>query len=148
MKVNNAIQGIRRLFLDTVPIIYYVENHPNYYELTQVIFDGIDEGLLLGVTSPISLSECLVYPYKLGLIALAQDFIYLIVDGENINFVLIDEDIGNLAAQMRARYNLSLTDALQIATAIQSNCDAFLTNDLQLKRVNELSILVISELTL
>ena len=63
-------------------------------------------------------------------------FIYLIVDGENINFVLIDEDIGNLAAQMRARYNLSLTDALQIATAIQSNCDAFLTNDLQLKRVN------------
>lgn len=77
MKVNNAIQGIRRLFLDTVPIIYYVENHPNYYELTQVIFDGIDEGLLLGVTSPITLSECLVYPYKLGLIALAQDFIYL-----------------------------------------------------------------------
>lgn len=148
MKVNNAIQGIRRLFLDTAPIIYYVENHPNYYELTQVIFDGIDEGLLLGVTSPISLSECLVYPYKLGLIALAQDFIYLIVDGENINFVLIDEDIGNLAAQMRARYSLSLTDALQIATAIQSNCDAFLTNDLQLKRVNELSILVISELTL
>ena len=148
MKVNNAIQGIRRLFLDIAPIIYYVENHPNYYELTQVIFDGIDEGLLLGVTSPISLSECLVYPYKLGLIALAQDFIYLIVDGENINFVLIDEDIGNLAAQMRARYNLSLTDALQIATAIQSNCDAFLTNDLQLKRVNELSILVISELTL
>ena len=148
MKVNNAIQGIRRLFLDTAPIIYYVENHPNYYELTQVIFDGIDEGLLLGVTSPISLSECLVYPYKLGLIALAQDFIYLIVDGENINFVLIDEDIGNLAAQMRARYNLSLTDSLQIATAIQSNCDAFLTNDLQLKRVNELSILVISELTL
>ena len=148
MKVNNAIQGIRRLFLDTAPIIYYVENHPNYYELTQVIFDGIDEGLLLGVTSPITLSECLVYPYKLGLIALAQDFIYLIVDGENINFVLIDEDIGNLAAQMRARYNLSLTDSLQIATAIQSNCDAFLTNDLQLKRVNELSILVISELTL
>ena len=148
MKVNNAIQGIRRLFLDIAPIIYYVENHPNYYELTQVIFDGIDEGLLLGVTSPISLSECLVYPYKLGLIALAQDFIYLIVDGKNINFVLIDEDIGNLAAQMRARYNLSLTDALQIATAIQSNCDAFLTNDLQLKRVNELSILVISELTL
>ena len=79
MKVNNAIQGIRRLFLDTAPIIYYVENHPNYYELTKVIFDGIDEGLLLGVTSPITLSECLVYPYKLGLIALAQDFIYLFI---------------------------------------------------------------------
>ena len=62
--------------------------------------------------------------------------------------MLIDEDIGKLAAQMRARYNLSLTDALQIATAIQSGCDAFLTNDLQLKRVNELSILVVTELIL
>ncbi|MGB3513332.1 MAG: type II toxin-antitoxin system VapC family toxin [Microcoleaceae cyanobacterium] len=148
MKVNNAIQGVRQLFLDTAPIIYYVENHPNYYGLTQVIFDGIDEGLLLGVTSPISLSECLVHPYKLGLIALAQDFIDLIVYGENINFILIDEDIGKLAAQMRGKYNLSLTDSLQIAVAIQSECEAFLTNDLQLKRVNELSILAIGELTL
>lgn len=26
MTVNNAIQGVRRLFLDTAPIIYYVEN--------------------------------------------------------------------------------------------------------------------------
>ncbi|NEP03796.1 MAG: PIN domain-containing protein [Okeania sp. SIO2G4] len=62
--------------------------------------------------------------------------------------MLIDEDIGKLAAQIRAKYNLSLTDSLQIAVAIQSKCEAFLTNDLQLKRVNELSILVISELTL
>ncbi|NEN92118.1 MAG: PIN domain-containing protein [Okeania sp. SIO3H1] len=103
MKVNNAIQGVRQLFLDTAPIIYYVENHPNYYQLTEAIFDGIDEGLLLGVTSPITLSECLVHPYKLGLIALAQDFIDLIVYGENINFLLIDEDIGKLAAQIKSK---------------------------------------------
>jgi len=148
MKVNDAIQGVRRLFLDTAPIIYYVENHPSYYGFTKVIFDRIDDGLLLGVTSPISLSECLVYPYKLGLTILADDFINLIVYGGNIDFRLIDEDIGKLASQMRARYNLSLTDALQIATAIQSGCDAFLTNDLQLKRVNELSILVVTELIL
>ncbi len=65
----------------------------------------------MGVTSPITLSECLVHPYKLGLIALAQDFIDLIVYGDNINFMLIDEENGKLAAQMRAKYNLSLTDS-------------------------------------
>jgi predicted nucleic acid-binding protein len=148
MKIDSTIEGIRKIFLDTAPIIYYVENHPNYYELTKVIFDKIDQGLLLGVFSPISLSECLVYPYKLGLTTVIQDFIDLIVYGENVDFISIGEDIGKLAAQMRAKYNLSLTDALQIATAIESHCDVFLTNDLELKRVNELSILVLSELTL
>lgn len=60
----------------------------------------------------------------------------------------INSEIALLAAEIRVRYNLKLPDALQVATAIQSNCDAFLTNDLQFKKVSELSILVISELTL
>jgi predicted nucleic acid-binding protein len=46
------------------------------------------------------------------------------------------------------RYNLQLPDALQIATAISSGCDAFLTNDAALQRVIELRILVVSELEL
>lgn len=37
-------------------------------------------------------------------------------------------------------------DALQIATAVVSNCEAFFTNDVQLKRVTELRVLVVSEL--
>lgn len=148
MKVEDAINRSNQIFLDTAPIIYYVESNPTYYGLTEVIFDNIDNGLLSAVTSPITLSECLVYPYKLALGKLAQDFIDLIVDGENVNFIVIDDGIAKLAAQMRANYNLALPDSLQIATAIQSGCDAFLTNDLQLKRVNELSVLVLSELTL
>ncbi|WP_293059062.1 hypothetical protein [Okeania sp. SIO2B3] len=38
--------------------------------------------------------------------------------------------------KLRAKYNLSLTDSLQIAVAIQSKFEAFLTNDLQLKGRN------------
>ncbi len=45
-------------------------------------------------------------------------------------------------------YNLKLPDALQIAVALQANCDALLTNDLVLKRVTELPIIVLSELEL
>ncbi|MFM7368982.1 MAG: VapC toxin family PIN domain ribonuclease, partial [Sphaerospermopsis kisseleviana] len=59
------IQG-KKLFLDTVPVIYYVENHPQYQSSVNYVFHGIDSGLLSAVTSPITLSECLVYPYRLG----------------------------------------------------------------------------------
>ena len=61
-------------------------------------------------------------------------------------FVDINAAIAQDAARIRLLYNLQLPDALQIAIALTSNCDAFLTNDQALKRVTELRILVVSEL--
>jgi predicted nucleic acid-binding protein len=39
-------------------------------------------------------------------------------------------------------------DALQIATAVESGCEGFLTNDLTIKRIQEIKILVLDELEL
>lgn len=128
------IQG-KKLFLDTAPVIYYVENHPQYQSLVNYVFHGIDSGLVSAVTSPITLSECLVYPYRLGLTELQQDFIDLIVSGVNVEFIQIDELIAKQASQLRAKYNLALLDSLQISVAIVAKCDVFLTNDIQLKRL-------------
>jgi predicted nucleic acid-binding protein len=74
---------------------------------------------------------------------LKKDFFDLIVNGENTIFTLIDQTASRKAAQLRAIYNLSLTDALQLAVAIDANCDAFLTNDIELKRVVELNVIII-----
>jgi len=52
------------------------------------------------------------------------------------------------AAQWRARYNLKTPDALQIAIALSAGSDAFLTNDGDFKRVQELKVLVLDELEL
>jgi predicted nucleic acid-binding protein len=41
-----------------------------------------------------------------------------------------------------------LTDAFQVAVAIASGCDAFLTNDIALKRVTELGVIVLDEMEL
>ena len=57
-------------------------------------------------------------------------------------------DIARHAALLRASYNLSLTDAFQISAALAFGCSAFLTNDVALKRVTELRVLVIGELEL
>jgi predicted nucleic acid-binding protein len=145
MKIEDYLSQGNKLFLDTAPVIYYVENHPQYQSLVNYVFNGIDSGLLSAVTSPITLSECLVYPYRLGLTELQQDFIDLIVSGVNVEFIQIDESIAKQASQLRARYNLALLDSLQISVALVSKCDIFLTNDIQLKRVTELTILVLSD---
>jgi predicted nucleic acid-binding protein len=57
-----------------------------------------------------------------------------------------DQQIGEGAARLRAKYNLRLPDALQMAAAISSGCDALLTNDAELARVTESKVLVIDAL--
>jgi predicted nucleic acid-binding protein len=146
--MDDALRAVTRVFLDSAPVIYYVERHPRYGPLTDPIFDRIDAGTLSGVTSPVTLLECLVVPCRLGQVQVQQDFTDLIVSGHGVAFVPLTEAIARRGAQLRAHYNLSLPDAFQVAAALAAGCDAFLTNDAALKRVQELPILVLDELEL
>ncbi|MBD2391762.1 PIN domain-containing protein [Aphanizomenon flos-aquae NRERC-008] len=146
MSITNNLQGVRRLFLDTAPVIYFVEQHPKYFHLSLEVFKQIQNTPLIGVVSPITLAECLVQPYRLKQTELQQEFIELMTENDNIEFVgFINETIAIEAAQIRARYNLQLPDALQIAVALNAECEAFLTNDLTFKRITELRVLVLND---
>lgn len=147
MKIGDALIDIERVFLDTAPVIYYVEKNPRYAALVDVVFDQIDQGELTAVTSPITLAECLVYPYRQNNAQLQQDFKDLIGHGNNTEFVAIDEGVGTKAAELRAAYNIALPDALQIACALKADCDAFLSNDIALKRISEIAVLILDEYT-
>ena len=146
VKISAALTGVSLLFLDTAPVIYQVEKNLVYFDRVAPIFQAIDAGQLSAMTSPITLAECLVHPLRLGVAPVRQAFLDTIVRGANTTFVEIGQAIGELAAQLRADYNLRLPDALQLAAALTHSCDAFLTNDIQLKRVTGLRVLVLDEL--
>lgn len=148
MKIAVALQGIRQLFLDTASVIYFVERNPTYTDRVDDIFNRIDAGTLQAVTSPITLAECLVVPIRQRLTQAQQDFSDLIVSGANVTFLTPDDAIARRAADLRARYNLGIADAFQVAAALAGGCDAFLTNDRMLQRVQELTILVLDDLEL
>ncbi len=146
MNLDDALQNVTRLFLDTAPIIYYVEHNPQFFASSELIFDRIENGQVTAVTSPITLAECLIFPYRASDTILAKAFTNRIVHGVNTLFMPVDEVVADKAARFRAQYNLALADALQIAVAIAASCDVFVTNDLQLKRVTDLRVLVLSEI--
>ena len=100
----------------------------------------------MATVSPVTLAECLVIPYRLGQSDLLETFVDLLTAGDRTTFVTIDQKAAQKAAELRARYNLSLTDAFQVAVALHAGCDAFLTNDAELGRVNELSMIVLDEM--
>src|SRR4051794_24994804 len=107
MKVADAIRGVTRLFLDSAPVIYYAERHPQFFSLVRPFFQSIDAGNIAAVTSPVTLAECLVLPYRQGLVGQQRLFKSIILDGTNTRFVLLDQAEGDKAAELRARYNLS-----------------------------------------
>lgn len=148
MNVRDLLRSYRLIFLGTAPLIFYAERHPVYYALVEPVFAAIDAGEIQAVTSIVTLAECLVHPYMKGLTELQRDYYDLITTGNNVYFALQNAETGRMAGEIRARYRVSLLDALQIATAIQAHCDAFLTNDYDLKRTQELPVLIVEEISI
>jgi predicted nucleic acid-binding protein len=146
MKIDIAFKSINRLFLDTGALIYYVDANPKYLALMDYIFNSFEVQKIRAVTSPITLAECLVIPIKEKDLVKQQKFIDILTLPEMADFININAEISIQASELRVKYNLKLPDALQIATAISSGCEAFLTNDKQLSRVSELQVIVIDEL--
>jgi predicted nucleic acid-binding protein len=146
MIVNEALAGVSRLFLDTAPIIYFVEENPVFSPSVNILFEQIENGAITGVASPVTLAECLVLPYRQKDIETQQQFIRLITNTENIDFVEIASEAGLQAAKLRAKYNLQLPDSLQVAVAIVTGCDAIFTNDAAFEKITELQILLLSNL--
>lgn len=146
MNLRDAFRGVTKVFLDTSPVIYYVEANPSFREVAQAVFALIEEGVMEAVISPVTLAECVTLPIRLNQVKIQQKFIDLLTNTDGILPVDIDGEIGYRAAQLRVYYGLKLPDALQVAVALSSGCEVFLTNDVALKRVSELRVLVLAEL--
>lgn len=145
MNLAKRLEKVGQVFLDTAPVIYFVEKNPEFAPKVLEVFERLDNENLIAVVSPITLAECLVLPYKQKNKDIARMFNDLLVNSKSVLFYPIDEVTADKAAELRARYNLTLTDAFQLAIAIQSECGAFLTNDADLSRVKEIPIIVLSE---
>lgn len=136
-----------KIGIDTAPIIYYIEKHPKYDQTVSSFFLAIKQGSVTGITSVISLSEVLVQPLRVNNTLLANRYRDFLLGSKHFTCLPIDATITELAALLRARYSrLRTPDALQIAVALFSGCDAFLTNDADLKCVQEIQIITIDDL--
>ncbi len=144
----DAFKGVTRVGFDTAPIIYFVEAHPTYNPIVTAIFQGIDQTHYTGYTSSISLCETLTMPFKVGDLVLAERYRDLLLHSLNFITLPITAPIAESAAKLRVRYQLRTPDALSVATAIITDCDLFLTNDVHLKRITEMPVLLLDDLGL
>lgn len=66
MKISDAVHGISRLGVETAPYIYYLENHPNYADKMEAIFQIVEAEAIDVTTSVLALTETLMKPIQAG----------------------------------------------------------------------------------
>ena len=138
--------GFKRVFVDTAPIIYYLENSALYMNSVKKFFEKCIKENIQVVTSAITIEEYLVFPYSSGKMEFTGNF-KRFIEYMNIMVVDIDSNIAEQGAKIGGKYkNFKAMDALQIATAIVSGCDMFFTNDKQLRQEKELPCMTMDDL--
>ncbi|MBI5670383.1 MAG: type II toxin-antitoxin system VapC family toxin [Chloroflexi bacterium] len=146
MQIRDVLVDLKQLYIDTAPLIYYVEENPTYVEKMEAVFQFIEDNSLEVISSVITLTEVLQQPIQQSRTDLQQKYLGILLSSNHLALLPVDAATAESAAHLRARYNLRTPDALHVATALKSQCEAFLTNDIGLKRVTELRILVLDEL--
>jgi predicted nucleic acid-binding protein len=146
MTIDDELRNITSLFIDTAPIIYYIEAHPQFGPLTKNIFDAVLSGRIIAFSSVVTLTEVLPKPIESGDEKLARRFSEFLERGKNLGLLEITAAIAKQAGKLRGHYPaLRALDAVQLAAALDAGADAFLTNDKKLQRVKEIKVLVLAD---
>lgn len=126
------------LLVDSAPIIYVLEDHPELAPMFRPIFEAHDRGLVRFAVTTITLAEVLTGPLSNGDEVLAEKYratlkSWFVVD--------LDAETVESAARLRAALKLKLADAVQAASALAIGADALVTHDRDFSAIKDLLVL-------
>jgi predicted nucleic acid-binding protein len=140
----DELKGLR-VCIDTAPIIYFIEKHDRYLNVLRPLFAEIDAANIEAITSTITLLEVLVQPLRSKNEGLAKRYRDILLYSEGLTTFEVLHEVSEMASRLRARYSIKTPDAIQIAVGILYGANRFLTNDPALKKVSDISVLVLEE---
>jgi predicted nucleic acid-binding protein len=126
------------LLIDSAPIIYVLEDHPELAARFRPVFEGHEEGLVRLAVTTVTLAEVLTGPLSARDEVLAERYratlkSWFVVD--------LDAEIAESAARLRAACKLKLADAVQAASALAIGADALVTHDRDFSALRDLRVL-------
>jgi predicted nucleic acid-binding protein len=139
------IRDTGRLALDTNALIYYLDQREPYRTWLRPIFLDMERGLSEFVLSVIVYAEMRVKPLR-ERDERVLEMIEALVDTESIRLIPVSLEVSRRASEIRASLDLELPDAIIVATAIISGCDALIGNDKRCaSRVTEIRYIYLDE---
>ncbi|MFN3531682.1 MAG: type II toxin-antitoxin system VapC family toxin [Candidatus Brocadia sp.] len=146
MTLSDKLSQINTIFIDTAPIIYFIEAHPKFGLLTMGVVEAFQTGKINAFSSVLILTEVLSKPIETGDQKLAKRFSDFLKYGKNLRLVEISVSIAERAGKLRGQCSgLRTIDAIQVFVATNIGVDAFLTNDEKLKQIKEINVLFLKD---
>ncbi len=145
MGLLTQLEG-KRLYLDTNIFVYALEGFPVFEPQIRELFSLLDQGWLRGVTSELALAEALVKPFLDSNVELQALYQTVIRTSRSLDVAAVSRTTLVAAARVRAATSLKLPDAIHAATAVEEGCHALITNDLRLRKFNEIRVLRLEDL--
>lgn len=134
-----------RIFIDTAPIIYFIEKNHRYLNIVRPVFVEIDAGKIEAITSTITLLEVLVLPFKTKNERLAERYREILLYSEGLTSFEVLHKVSEMASKLRAKYSIKTPDAIQVGLGVLYGAEKFVTNDPDLKKVSDINVLLIDD---
>lgn len=144
MGLLESLEG-DRIYLDTNTWIYALEGYSAFRPQLTLLFEQMQAGTLTGITSELTLAELLVKPCRDQELEQQARYKKAIANRKNFFIMPVLRDLLIDAADVRAKTQLKLPDAIHAATALRTNCTTLLTNDRQIKKLTDISVVLLSE---
>jgi len=144
--IGARLEKAERIALDTSVFIYAFERHPQFGAPAQRVFQALEEGRCQGVASVLALGEILTGVRKAQNSELLLRYRDVLTRFPNLTLLDANVAVMEAMAELRARYSLATPDAIHLATALVGSARAFVTNDVRLRQVKELEVILLSEL--
>ena len=126
-----------RLLVDSAPIIYYLEDHPEFSARYENIFLGAEAGDYELAITTVSLVEVLTGPLRQGNKTLAETYRAALTSPPGWCVVDLTPAIAHRAAQIRGMTRLRTPDAIQLASALEISCMGLVTQDRDFRGLSE-----------
>jgi predicted nucleic acid-binding protein len=147
MGLIEKLSKIQTIFIDTAPIIYFIEGHTDFGPMIKEIFTYFRSGRFEIYTSVITLTEVLPKPVQKENPKLEEKLLRLLKTKRHFGLLEITRDVAIRAGELRGRYPfLKSMDAIQLAAAISVAANVFLTNDKRLTQVKEIPVWTMDDL--
>lgn len=131
MGINNTM----RITIDSNTLIYFFENHQEYAQDIEDLFQKVEVGEINAFVSTLSILEILVKPKRDKNQLLENKYKTLLCNFPNLYIVDINMKIIDFAASIRADYKIKTPDSIIISTAITTNSKYLISNDVRLKNI-------------
>jgi predicted nucleic acid-binding protein len=141
--------GAPRVYLDSNVFVAAFENTGAHSDHAWWIMLAIEQGIIVGATSEITLAEVLVKPVERGDTELIAAYEQAIEPAPNFEVLPVRREILIEAAGIRARRSsIRLPDAVHIAAARAVSCECFISDDARLRLPENLKLVPVSPFAL